>query len=212
MDPIIFMVTVTRVMWVLGDNCYKGHKPLPEHKPPTPIGKPPKGEKPPPEHKPPTPVGKPPKGEKPPHYGHNPGHPPVESKEDSYKPPHKIEPPSAPKKPQPPHYGHNPGHPPAENAEDFIKIPIPKWTKSYLRLSLRGLGRTSHPSAQATPLTSYSHPSQLIKIEESYEESWAKLRNHLPRVNPDCKEKKQRGSAMEHILDDSGSSHFWGTS
>ena len=23
MDPIIFMVTVTRVMWVLGDTCYK---------------------------------------------------------------------------------------------------------------------------------------------------------------------------------------------
>ncbi|RVW86814.1 hypothetical protein CK203_042745 [Vitis vinifera] len=42
----------------------KGEKPLPEHKPPTPIGKPPKGEKPLPEHKSPTPVGKPPEGEK----------------------------------------------------------------------------------------------------------------------------------------------------
>ena len=51
-----------------------------------------------------------------------------------------------------------------------------------------------------------------VNIEESYEESWAKLRSHLPRVNPDCKEKKQRGSAMEHTLDDSHSSHFWGTS
>ncbi|RVX02391.1 RNA-directed DNA polymerase-like [Vitis vinifera] len=28
-----------------------------------------------------------------------------------------------------------------------------------------------------------------IKTEESYEESWAKLRSYLPRVNPDCKEK-----------------------
>ncbi|KAL6344210.1 hypothetical protein AAG906_035435 [Vitis piasezkii] len=89
----------------------KGEKPLPEHKPPTPIGKPPKGETPLPEYKPPTPVGKPPKGEKPPHYGHNPGHPPVESKEDSYKPPHKIEPPSAPmKKPEAP--GKKPSTPP----------------------------------------------------------------------------------------------------
>ncbi|RVW20256.1 hypothetical protein CK203_114171 [Vitis vinifera] len=44
-----------------------------------------------------------------------------------------------------------------------------------------------------------------IKTEESYEESWAKLRSHLPRVNPDCKEKKQRESAIKHILDDSRS-------
>ncbi|RVW84526.1 Retrovirus-related Pol polyprotein from transposon TNT 1-94 [Vitis vinifera] len=51
----------------------------------------------------------------------------------------------------------------------------------------------------------------LFKNEESYEESWAKLRIQLPRVNPDCKEKKQRESAMEHILDDSRSSHFWST-
>ena len=29
-----------------------------------------------------------------------------------------------------------------------------------------------------------------VKTEESFEESWAKLRSHLPRVNPDCKEKK----------------------
>ncbi|KAL6318148.1 hypothetical protein AAG906_035653 [Vitis piasezkii] len=43
---------------------------------------------------------------------------------------------------------------------------------------------------------------QLVNIEESYEESWAKLRIQLPKVNPDCKEKKQRGSAMEHVLDD----------
>ena len=50
-----------------------------------------------------------------------------------------------------------------------------------------------------------------VKIEESYEESWAKLRIQLPRVNPDCKEKKQRGSVMEHILDDSRRSHFWST-
>ena len=50
-----------------------------------------------------------------------------------------------------------------------------------------------------------------VKNEESYEESWAKLRIQLPRVNPDCKEKKQRGSVMEHILDDSRSSHFWST-
>ncbi|RVW27752.1 Chalcone synthase 2 [Vitis vinifera] len=42
-----------------------------------------------------------------------------------------------------------------------------------------------------------------IKNEESYEESWAKLRIQLPRVNPDCKEKKQRESAMKPILDDS---------
>ncbi|RVW97790.1 hypothetical protein CK203_021188 [Vitis vinifera] len=42
-----------------------------------------------------------------------------------------------------------------------------------------------------------------VKNEESYEESWAKLRIQLPRVNPDCKEKKQRESVMEHILDDS---------
>nr|CAN59947.1 hypothetical protein VITISV_043421 [Vitis vinifera] len=79
----------------------KGEKPLPEHKPPTPVGKPPKGEKPLPENKPPTPVGKPPKGEKPPHYGHNPGHPPAENAEDSYKPPWKIKPPSTPAKKQP---------------------------------------------------------------------------------------------------------------
>ena len=45
-----------------------------------------------------------------------------------------------------------------------------------------------------------------VKNEENYEESWAKLRIQLPRVNPDCKEKKQRGSVMEHILDDSRSS------
>ena len=50
-----------------------------------------------------------------------------------------------------------------------------------------------------------------VKTEESYEESWAKLRIHLPRVNPDCKEKKQRESAMKPILDDSRSSHFWST-
>ena len=50
-----------------------------------------------------------------------------------------------------------------------------------------------------------------VKTEESYEESWAKLRSHLPRVNPDCKEKKQRESAMKLILDDSRSSHFWST-
>ncbi|RVW86801.1 hypothetical protein CK203_042778 [Vitis vinifera] len=79
----------------------QGEKPLPEHKPPTPVGKPPKGEKPLPENKPPTPVGKPPKGEKPPHYGHNPGHPPAENAEDSYKPPRKIKPPSTPAKKQP---------------------------------------------------------------------------------------------------------------
>ncbi|RVX23466.1 hypothetical protein CK203_000885 [Vitis vinifera] len=42
-----------------------------------------------------------------------------------------------------------------------------------------------------------------VKTEESYEESWAKLRSHFPRVNPDCKEKKQRESARKHILDDS---------
>ncbi|RVW62389.1 Retrovirus-related Pol polyprotein from transposon RE1 [Vitis vinifera] len=42
-----------------------------------------------------------------------------------------------------------------------------------------------------------------IKNEESYEESWAKLRIQLLRVNPDCKEKKQRESAMKPILDDS---------
>ena len=50
-----------------------------------------------------------------------------------------------------------------------------------------------------------------VKYEESYEESWANLRSHLPRVYPDCKEKKQRESAMKHILDDSRSSHFWST-
>ena len=50
-----------------------------------------------------------------------------------------------------------------------------------------------------------------VKSEESYEESWAKLKSHLPRVNPDCKEKKQRESAIKHILDDSRSSHFWST-
>ena len=50
-----------------------------------------------------------------------------------------------------------------------------------------------------------------VKSEESYEESWAKLRSHLPRVNPDCKEKKQRESAIKHILDDSHSSHFLST-
>ncbi|RVX10292.1 hypothetical protein CK203_016209 [Vitis vinifera] len=44
-----------------------------------------------------------------------------------------------------------------------------------------------------------------VKAEESYEESWAKLRSHLPRVNPDCKEKKQRESAMKPILDNSRS-------
>ncbi|RVW44009.1 Retrovirus-related Pol polyprotein from transposon TNT 1-94 [Vitis vinifera] len=44
-----------------------------------------------------------------------------------------------------------------------------------------------------------------VKTEESYEESWANLRSHLPRVNPDCKEKKQRESAMKPILDDSRS-------
>ena len=75
-------------------------KPPPEHKP-TPLEKPPKGEKPLPEHKPPAPVGKPPKGEKPPHYGHNPGHPPAENAEDSYKPPRKIKPPSTPAEKQP---------------------------------------------------------------------------------------------------------------
>ncbi|RVW98972.1 hypothetical protein CK203_033864 [Vitis vinifera] len=42
-----------------------------------------------------------------------------------------------------------------------------------------------------------------VKNEESYEESWAKLRIQLPRVNPDCKEKKQRESVMKPILDDS---------
>ncbi|RVX03816.1 Retrovirus-related Pol polyprotein from transposon RE1 [Vitis vinifera] len=47
-----------------------------------------------------------------------------------------------------------------------------------------------------------------VKTEESYEESWVKLRIHLPRVNPECKEKKQRESAMKPILDDSRSSHF----
>ena len=50
-----------------------------------------------------------------------------------------------------------------------------------------------------------------FKFEESFEESWVKLRSHLPRVNPDCKEKKQRESAIKHILDDSRSSHFWST-
>ena len=50
-----------------------------------------------------------------------------------------------------------------------------------------------------------------VNTEESYEESWAKLRSHLPRVNPDCKEKKQRESAMKPILDDSRISHFWST-
>ena len=50
-----------------------------------------------------------------------------------------------------------------------------------------------------------------VKNEESYEESWTKLRIHFPRVNPDCKEKKQRESAIKLILDDSRSSHFWGT-
>ncbi|RVX05168.1 hypothetical protein CK203_020244 [Vitis vinifera] len=44
-----------------------------------------------------------------------------------------------------------------------------------------------------------------VKNEKSYEESWAKLGSHLPRVNPDCKEKKQRESAIKHILDDSRS-------
>ncbi|RVW20261.1 Retrovirus-related Pol polyprotein from transposon RE2 [Vitis vinifera] len=53
--------------------------------------------------------------------------------------------------------------------------------------------------------------STSVKTEESYEESWAKLRSHFPRVNPDCKEKKQRESAMKPILDDSRSSHFWST-
>ena len=50
-----------------------------------------------------------------------------------------------------------------------------------------------------------------VNTEESYEESWAKLRIQLPRVNPDCKEKKQRESVMKPILDDSRSSHFWST-
>ena len=50
-----------------------------------------------------------------------------------------------------------------------------------------------------------------VKTEEIYEESWAKLISHLPRVNPDCKEKKQRESVMKPILDDSRSSHFWST-
>ena len=50
-----------------------------------------------------------------------------------------------------------------------------------------------------------------VKTEESYEESWAKLRIQLPRVNLDCKEKKQRESAIKPILDDSRSSHFWST-
>ena len=50
-----------------------------------------------------------------------------------------------------------------------------------------------------------------VKTEKSYEESWAKLRSHLTRVNPNCKEKKQRESAIEHILDDSHSGHFWST-
>ncbi|RVW78727.1 hypothetical protein CK203_059306 [Vitis vinifera] len=50
-----------------------------------------------------------------------------------------------------------------------------------------------------------------VKNEESYEESWAKLRIHFPRVNPDYKEKKQRESAMKPILDYSRSSHFWST-
>ncbi|RVW22066.1 putative mitochondrial protein [Vitis vinifera] len=45
-------------------------------------------------------------------------------------------------------------------------------------------------------------PFEQVKNEESYEESWAKLRIQLPRVNPDCKEKKQRES-HEAILDDS---------
>ncbi|RVW38903.1 hypothetical protein CK203_073641 [Vitis vinifera] len=49
------------------------------------------------------------------------------------------------------------------------------------------------------PLDYYSK----IKNEENYEESWAKLRIQLPRVNPDCKEKKQRESVMKPILDDS---------
>ncbi|RVW67125.1 Retrovirus-related Pol polyprotein from transposon TNT 1-94 [Vitis vinifera] len=53
---------------------------------------------------------------------------------------------------------------------------------------------------------------ELVKNEESYEESWAKLRIQLPRVNPDCKEKKQRESVMKPILDDSRSSHFWALS
>ncbi|RVW80286.1 hypothetical protein CK203_039157 [Vitis vinifera] len=44
---------------------------------------------------------------------------------------------------------------------------------------------------------------QEVKNEESYKESWAKLRIQLPRVNPDCKEKKQRESVMKPILDDS---------
>ena len=50
-----------------------------------------------------------------------------------------------------------------------------------------------------------------VKNEESYEESWAKLRIQLPKVNPDCKEKKQRESVIKPILDDSRSSHFWST-
>ena len=50
-----------------------------------------------------------------------------------------------------------------------------------------------------------------VKTEESYKEYWEKLRIHLPRVNSDCKEKKQRESAMKLILDDSRSSHFWST-
>ncbi|RVW33410.1 hypothetical protein CK203_098882 [Vitis vinifera] len=53
--------------------------------------------------------------------GHNPGHPPAENAEDSYKPPTPVGKP--PKGEKPPHYGHNPGHPPTENAEDSYKPP-----------------------------------------------------------------------------------------
>ena len=101
-----------------------------EHKPPTPIGKPPGGVKPPPKHKPPpghgppTSVGKPPEEEEPlsghkppigkPPKGHKPGHPPVENaEEDSHKMPPKMMPPKIkpPPKKKPPHKPPTPGYP-----------------------------------------------------------------------------------------------------
>ncbi|RVW84028.1 hypothetical protein CK203_040597 [Vitis vinifera] len=69
-------------------------------------------------------------------------------------------------------------------------------------------GASNHVTPNPTNLmksVEFAGQNQQVKNEESYEESWAKLRIHLPRVNPDCKEKKQRESAMKPILDDSRS-------
>ncbi|RVW13024.1 Pro-Pol polyprotein [Vitis vinifera] len=46
-----------------------------------------------------------------------------------------------------------------------------------------------------TLITTQKH----VKTEESYEESWAELRSHLPRVNPECKEKNS-GSQQSNAL------------